>query len=482
VIVLAATRSKRLLSVVHHHPDIMRGGGQQAAYELFRGFASCADYEPFFLAALQTRRHPQLEKPGIRISHHDGRPNEFLLAVDDYDPFWLSNRDLPRNGWRDLVDFLRALQPDIIHVNHVLFVGIEFLRIARMVCPTARIVYTLHEFLPICHADGQMVRTGNQGLCDGATATRCALCFSDRGRADFFLRDRWVRAHFAVVDRFVAPSGFLRRRYIEWGIPEEDIVLIDYGRSAASSPRGTPPASASRNRFGFFGQLIDCKGLGCLIDAAAQLVARGIVDFELRLHGTNLDSASEPLRKKLAAALEALPQIRFFGSYANHDMLRLAAGVDWFVVPSIWWENSPLVIQEAFMARRPVLCSNIGGMAEKVRDGRDGLHFAVGDRTGLADAMARCLAEPDLWDRLSGNIPEVFTVTDAVAAHRRLCFEGELPPRRWRELWEAPWAQTLPSIPNADPTPAEQSPPPGARRPALEAIGDDARRAADRRS
>jgi glycosyltransferase involved in cell wall biosynthesis len=439
-----AAGRKRLLSVVHHHPDLVCGGGQQAAFELFRGFAACADYEPFLLAALQIDRHGQLAKSGAAISHHDGRPDEFLLAIGDYDPFWLSNRALARDGWRDLADFLRAMQPDIIHVNHILLVGIEFLRIARLVCPAARIVYTFHEFVPICHADGQMVRTGNRGLCEKATPTQCALCFSDRRRADFFLRDRWVRAHLAVVDRFVAPSDFLRRRYVEWGITEDDIVLIDYGRSATGiTPPGAPPASASRNRFGFFGQLIDCKGLGCLIDAAAQLVARGLVDFELRIHGANLEAASEPLRSKFAAARETLPQVKFFGGYVNQEFLRLAAAVDWFVVPSIWWENSPLVIQEAFMARRPVLCSNIGGMAEKVRDGVDGLHFAVGDSTALADAMARCLAEPALWDRLAANIPEVLSVTEAVAEHRQLCFECELPPRPRRQLWEASWAERL---------------------------------------
>ena len=53
------------------------------------------------------------------------------------------------------------------------------------------------------------------------------------------------------------------------------------------------------------------------------------------------------------------------------------SSVDWVVVPSIWWENSPLVIQEAFMHGRPVICSDIGGMAEKVNDGVDGLHFRV---------------------------------------------------------------------------------------------------------
>ena len=59
------------------------------------------------------------------------------------------------------------------------------------------------------------------------------------------------------------------------------------------------------------------------------------------------------------------------------------AEIDWVVVPSIWWENSPLVIQEAFLHGRPVICSDIGGMAEKVEHEVNGLHFRVGDHAAL---------------------------------------------------------------------------------------------------
>ena len=59
------------------------------------------------------------------------------------------------------------------------------------------------------------------------------------------------------------------------------------------------------------------------------------------------------------------------------------------MVPSIWWENSPLVIQEAFLHGRPVICSDIGGMAEKVDHDVNGLHFPVGDPDALARTIQR---------------------------------------------------------------------------------------------
>jgi glycosyltransferase involved in cell wall biosynthesis len=90
------------------------------------------------------------------------------------------------------------------------------------------------------------------------------------------------------------------------------------------------------------------------------------------------------------------------------------------IVPSIWWENAPLVILEAFRRGRPVICSGIGGMAELVRDGVDGLHFRPGDARALAALLGRAAAAPDLWAQLRANLPDVPTIEDAVARHLRL--------------------------------------------------------------
>jgi glycosyltransferase involved in cell wall biosynthesis len=79
--------------------------------------------------------------------------------------------------------------------------------------------------------------------------------------------------------------------------------------------------------------------------------------------------------------------------------------VDWVVVPSVWWETGPLVVWEAFQYGRPVICSDIGGMSEKVADGVNGLHFRRGDAVDLAAAMQRAMETPGLWDTLRGGIP-----------------------------------------------------------------------------
>jgi glycosyltransferase involved in cell wall biosynthesis len=84
-------------------------------------------------------------------------------------------------------------------------------------------------------------------------------------------------------------------------------------------------------------------------------------------------------------------------------------------VPSIWWENSPLVIQEAFFHRRPIFCSDVGGMAEKIRDGVDGIHFRRNDAFSLAQTIENATANPRLWRSLRDGIREPHPMSTHIA-------------------------------------------------------------------
>ena len=101
--------------------------------------------------------------------------------------------------------------------------------------------------------------------------------------------------------------------------------------------------------------------------------------------------------------------VSFNGPYENTEVIGLMQRCHAVLVPSIWWENSPLVIQEAFAARRPVICSDIGGMAEKVRDGVDGWHFRARSAGSLADLLRGLAEEP-------GRVVEVQTLRAKPAA------------------------------------------------------------------
>jgi glycosyltransferase involved in cell wall biosynthesis len=160
-----------------------------------------------------------------------------------------------------------------------------------------------------------------------------------------------------------------------------------------------------------------------LMKAMALLGERG-VDAHLMLYGANLELQPQAFQDELKALLDSIDQgpanVTLAGKYRHADLPRLMAEVDWVVVPSRWWENSPLVIQEAFLHKRPVICSDIGGMAEKVADGVDGLHFRAGDPRSLAQVLETAIGTPGLWESLRANAPEIYDMDSHVASLRAL--------------------------------------------------------------
>ena len=143
--------------------------------------------------------------------------------------------------------------------------------------------------------------------------------------------------------------------------------------------------------------------------------------IHLYIHGANLELQTDEYRAEFDSKLLACsPNTTFLGRYQSADLPELMAAIDWVVVPSVWWENSPLVIQEANMHGRPVICSDIGGMTEKVTNGVDGLHFRVNDARSLARTMAMAAADSRLWERLRSAIKPVLSIAESVAAHGAL--------------------------------------------------------------
>jgi glycosyltransferase involved in cell wall biosynthesis len=363
--------------------------------------------------------------------YHDGA----LLALDErftdeyychnefasYDTFngWNTDKDL----WTYLRDLLQAYRPDVVHFQHTLFFGYDMIREVRNTLPDAAILYTLHDFIPICNQHGQMVRPFNDDeLCTHSSTRRCHECFPNHSPQAFFMRKRYVQAMFELVDLFLAPSQFLRQRYIEWGIPAERIRFEENGcaqQTPVPSSMDVVP-ERPRNRLGYFGQLNQFKGIHVLLEAMRLLEKDG-GDAHLWIHGANLDLQTPEFQRKMADLLAACKDnVTVVGKYQPDALPRLMAEVDWVVVPSIWWENSPLVIQEAFLHGRPVITSDIGGMAEKVTDGVNGLHFRARDAVSLAQTLRRATTTPDLWHSLQKAIPDVYRMDDHVATLSQL--------------------------------------------------------------
>jgi glycosyltransferase involved in cell wall biosynthesis len=411
----------RILFICHNHPTFGPGGTEIFAHQLFREMRDRPGVKAMFLACTNDLHRER--KPGTIFQTIGRSSDELVMWAGHFDRFYQSQTDL-HAVVPELGNLLRSFAPDIVHIHHSLLVGVEIFPLVKRVLPAARVVFTLHDYYPICANDGQMVTTGEGRLCRSASPDACHRCFPAVPTGDFVLRETFLKTQFGAVDRFIAPSRFLRDRYAEWGIAEKRIAVLRNGIAAAEpAPPRILGAGERRNRFAFFGHINKFKGSLLALEAARLLDAEG-GDFAMNLHG-GLDFQTEAFQERFRGELARTPRVRHTGGYHRNEMPALMAEADWVVVPSTWWENAPLVIEEAHQNRRPVICSDIGGMAESVRDGVDGLHFRAGDPHALAATLRRAVETDGLWARLVEQIAPVRTVGDAARDHERL-FRGLL--------------------------------------------------------
>lgn len=394
----------RVLVVSHAHPTLSLGGAEIASHNLHRGLNALPNVESVYLARVghPVPRHAASALMSLRLAE-----DELLFHADDYDHFFLSNGDTQTIS-RDLLRFARDLRPHVIHFHHVLGIGLEALYALREAFPHAAILVTFHEYLSICHNHGQMVKRPSGQLCETASPVACHGCFPDIPVSRFLKREQFIRGMLGLADAFVSPSRFLAERYAAWGIENDKLCVIENGIAVdtAAPARALQGPKPRRNRFAYFGQMTPFKGVDVLIDAISRIPKEIWGDDScLMIFGGNLERQPIEFQERMKKLIaDAGSRVRFYGAYQNADVPRLMRSVDWVVLPSVWWENSPVVIQEALLHRRPMICSDIGGMAEKVREGEDGLHFRAGSSQDLADRIVEVLGDNQIWDRLRASM------------------------------------------------------------------------------
>ncbi|WP_231519165.1 glycosyltransferase family 4 protein [Alteromonas stellipolaris] len=406
---------KRTLIISHGHPDFNKGGAEVAAYNLYSAMRNRGE-DAFFIA-----RTSQPPHGGAAFSSRNGK-REILFHTTMDDGFLFSNLKT-RHLWQEFRDLLTLIKPDVVHLHHFFLLGIEVLTEVRNTLPEARIVLTLHEYLAICHNKGLMIKT-NGKLCYGASARDCYNCFTSVQPGDFFLREKYIKSHFDAVDHFISPSQFLKQRYVEWGIEASRISVIENGLPETASNTGNGGLEdivKTTKTFAFFGQINPYKGIDILLKAVTLLPKAIRQQVRIEIHGANLEQQESNYQEKVKKLLKQVGKVVIFqGAYEQHEMPALLDAADWAVVPSIWWENSPVVIQEALAAKVPLIVSNIGGMCEKVRDGVDGFHFRHGNPADLATIIERCVMQPTIRAKMSENIKPILKLEECLAMHQKV--------------------------------------------------------------
>jgi glycosyltransferase involved in cell wall biosynthesis len=212
-------------------------------------------------------------------------------------------------------------------------------------------------------------------------------------------RNRVLRAAAAEIDRFIAPSAFLREQYARQGFPAEKIAVLENGMDLRRLAGEALPAPEVRPHFGFLGSLAWQKGVHILIEAFNRLPPDAA---SLTIFGS--DRAFPAYGAELRA-LARHAQIRFAGALPFDAVGGALRSLDALLMPSLWYENSPLVIQEAYALGVPVIASRLGALEEKVQEGVTGRLFPAGDAAALAEVLGDIVRAPGQLAAFRRNLP-----------------------------------------------------------------------------
>lgn len=344
-----------------------------------------------------------------------------------------------------LIHYYQAVRPDIIHANHLCYLSTAVITAAcRLNIPT---VFTATDFWLIC-PDSQLLRW-NSTLCDGpnniADCLRCYTHLSKRAwkyrglmkslpdkvlkrlvkasvqlgsksiwqfrvlkAANF--RAEWNRKIFNSVGVFIAPSKFLESMFLQNGLTNPNRVHIPFGVRTPLLQSSCQKTHCPDLRFGFIGTVSKHKGLHILIEAFKGLEKSEPV--KLKVYG-NLEF-DPPYGRKIRRQAADDPRIEFAGTFPHEKMSEVLRDIDVLIVPSTWYENTPLVIYAALAMETPVICTNLGGMAEVVEHGKNGLTFEVGNVQALRARMENLLKDRQWLARLRPDRSKIHTIQDNV--------------------------------------------------------------------
>ena len=427
----------RVLHAIHDFLPRHRAGSEIYAFHLCRQLAErhhvnvlCADYEPRRPHGHVTwRLHEGL--PVVEITNN-WRCGSFR---ETYNPPLIGER---------IDHVLRATQPDVVHIHNLLNLSFDLPALARR--RGAKVVATLHDYTMLCPSGGQRVHVADEHVCHEIDTHRCARCFrqspfgaqmaigrlaggaamaSAVGVASALARrfprtvgrlaasagrmpavavaadevdERLAAARlvFDQLDAVVAPSASIASEFARFGMPAAKLRTMDYGFVPVARRRNA--AAASVLRIGYVGTLVWHKGVHALIDAVRTLPP---ASYELKIFGDV--SVFPEYVAGLRTRARGLP-VQFMGKFDQRDVTDVYQKFDVLAVPSLWLENSPLVIHEAFMAGVPVVAARVGGIVDLVEHGRTGLLYDPNVAGALGASLRSLVDAPQRLADLSVGV------------------------------------------------------------------------------
>lgn len=444
----------RILQVVHGFPPAASGGTEIYTHDLSHALAAL----PETIVGVLTREGDPA-RPELSVRHtRTGVVDVFSITNTFRTCATLEESYEHPDLLRVACGVIDGFRPDVVHLQHLTCLSTGLPReIARRGIP---VVLTLNDYWLLCHR-GQLFDLDG-ARCEGPLDGGCARCIAPSAAAPGLVRSfgrtlaraplpgaagaaalaaRAVNRATSAFDRAGAvnrtrAASLARLGHMRDAVSHVDCVLApsktmeaQFSRFVAQPGRRVrceqgialqPFAGHARRpssvlRVAFAGGLLPSKGPHVLLDAVDRLPS-GSVSLDL-LGSAGPYHGDSGYAQGLAPRL-GHPAVRRLGPVPHARMAAALHDVDVVAVPSVWIENAPFIIREAFAAGAPVVASDLGGMAEMVRHGIDGLLFPPGDATALAAQLRRLVEEPGLLDRLRQGIRRPLSIEEDAACLR----------------------------------------------------------------
>jgi glycosyltransferase involved in cell wall biosynthesis len=370
----------RVLFITNYFPPDDVGGAEIAAYNTCYGLRQ-QEVDASVLAInarlpiAEDRHYDIWGVPVHKISRQRYRFYNALAQVFDF------------RVYQDVLAELRRIRPDVVHVHNVSGATLApFVACKRLGVP---VVLTLHDHWLLCPNNMLYRRDGT--LCDPAAHSgACGRCFR---RYDYWAGLPGRRRLFArLVDSvrlFISPSQKLVDLHVAAGYDRSRFRVVRYGigHSLVQEPsnpllRETVRQHGLYHTLLFAGAVVETKGIQTIIDALPSLL-RYVDRCRLVVAGSG--------DERFLAALKRFDptQVRLLGRMPFREMRALYATADLTLAPSVWYDNSPMVILESLLVGTPVLGSAIGGIPELIQEGQTGYVIAPGDAPALIESVVR---------------------------------------------------------------------------------------------
>lgn len=378
----------------------LKGGSETYYFGLAEGLKKLGHEVHFF--AMQDEKNLPCDDADLFVSAKDyNGATSAAKKISEAKPLIYSKESLEK-----FEKLCKRVHPYIVHMNLVhRQITLSILDAPYLKEHHVPVLFTSHDYILVC--PNYLMLDGSGNVCDACLGGHFKECLKRKcvkestAKSTLAMMEAdWYKRHktYSKIDRIIAPSEFMRKKLLEGGFPEKQVVTMqnfvseDLLDRAHKTEDGT---DRDKPYFLFFGRLSKEKGIKTLIDA-----------FKLALpqlpEGMRLVIAGDgPERAELEPA--AGKNVEFVGFKQGEELRKLVSGAAFACCPSEWRENMPYSIVEAFAAGTPVIGTNIGGIPELVEDSVTGMLCEPGDAESLAEALvhaANCFKEKEAYSVL----------------------------------------------------------------------------------